>query len=191
MSLLNAQLEARNLLQLRPLFLHSKTTCAAEFSEVVEIAILDSDGSPLADELVKPKRHIRPIATLEHGITDEMVDYAPHWTEVLPKVEDLLVGKKVCVYDPFVELLALKNSYQNYHTRWALDDGNFISLMSLFAQFRNKRDPHSGLLLTFPMQEAAHTMGIDIEIIGYRRAREDAWLLRALLFAIAGWKVYY
>ena len=34
-------------------------------------------------------------------------------------------------------------------------------------------------------------MGIDIEIIGYRRAREDAWLMRAILLAIAGWKVYY
>ncbi len=63
MSLLEVQLEARNLLQLRPLFLHSKTTGAAEQSEVVEIAILDSAGMPLADELVKPKRHIRPTST--------------------------------------------------------------------------------------------------------------------------------
>jgi hypothetical protein len=34
-------------------------------------------------------------------------------------------------------------------------------------------------------------LGIDIEIIGYRRAREDAWLMRALLVTIAGWKIYY
>ena len=54
MSLLETQLETRNLLQQRPVFLHCKTTGAAELSEVVEIAILDSAGSPLADELVKP-----------------------------------------------------------------------------------------------------------------------------------------
>src|SRR4030042_1471624 len=128
MPLLEVQLEARNLLQLQPLFLHSKTTGAAEQSEVVEIAILDTAGMPLADELVKPKRHIRPPATLVHGITDEMVDSAPKWSEILPKIEELLVGKKVCIYDPASDLVALRNSYQNYHNRYVLEENNFVSL---------------------------------------------------------------
>src|SRR4030065_1456849 len=114
MRLLEAQLEARNLLQLRPLFLHSKTTGEAEQSEVVEIAILDTAGMPLRDELVKPKRHIRPTATEVHGITDEMVDSAPKWPEILPKIEELLIGRKVCIYDAEAEMVALRNSYQNY-----------------------------------------------------------------------------
>jgi len=191
MSLLETQLEARNLLQLRPLFLHSKTTGAADLDEVVEIAILDTAGAPLADELVKPKRHIRPNATQVHGITDEMVELAPRWSEVLPKVEDLLVGKRVCVYDSASELLALRNSYQNNHNRWVLDDDNFYSLMDLFSRYKNERDPRSGILLSYTLEEAACALGIDIEIIGYRRAREDAWLVRALMVTMAGWKVYY
>jgi hypothetical protein len=190
-SLLEAQLEAQNLLQLGPLFLHSKTTGAGELSEVVEIAILDSSGKPLVDELVKPKRHIRPNATDEHGVTDEMVDYAPKWAEILPKVEELLVGKKVCVYDPTSELLALRNSYQNIHQRWVLDESNFYSLMDLYSRYKNERDPRTGLLLTYTLEEAARLIGIDIEIIAFRRAHEDAWLMRAILLAIAGWKVYY
>jgi DNA polymerase-3 subunit epsilon len=191
MTLLEVQLEARNLLQQRPLFLHSKTTGAAEQSEVVEIAILDSAGMPLADELVKPKRHIRPTATEVHGITDEMVDTAPKWAEILPKIEELLIGRKVCIYDPEAEIVALKNSYQNYHTRYVLDDNNFISLMEMFARFKNERDPRSGALYAYPLEDAARLLGIDIEIIGSRRAREDAWLMRAILVTIAGWKIYY
>jgi DNA polymerase III epsilon subunit-like protein len=191
MSLLETQLEARNLLQLSPLFLHSKTTGAAEQSEVVEIAILDTAGMPLADELVKPKRHIRPTATQEHGITDEMVDNAPKWSEILPKVEELLVGKKVCIYDPADELLALRNSYQNNHNRWVLDENNFISLMDIFSRYKNEREPRSGVLYAYPLEDAARLLGIDIEIIGYRRARDDAWLMRAILVTIAGWKIYY
>ena len=109
MSLLETQLEAQNILQVSPLFLHSKTTGAAELSEVVEIAILDSAGKPLLDELVKPKRHIRPNATEEHGITDEMVETAPKWAEILPTVEELLVGKKVCVYNLAGEMSAVLN----------------------------------------------------------------------------------
>ena len=62
MGLLEIQIEARNLLQLNPLFMHSKTTGASEQAEVVEIAVLDSAGKPLIDALVKPKRHIRPTA---------------------------------------------------------------------------------------------------------------------------------
>jgi DNA polymerase-3 subunit epsilon len=191
MSLLDLQLEARNLLQLNPLFMHSKTTGAAELSEVVEIAILDSAGKPLIDALVKPKRHIRPDATQEHGITDEMVETAPKWSEILPEIEDLLIRKKVCVYDPDSELCALQNSYQNNHNRWVLDSGNFINLMDLFSRYWNVRDPRSGILKAYRLEDAARLLGIDIEIIAYRRAHEDAWLLRALLFAIAGWKVYY
>ncbi len=191
MTLLEAQLEAQNLLQLSPLFLHSKTTGAAELSEVVEIAILDSSGKPLVDELVKPKRHIRQIATDEHGVTDDMVDSAPRWAEILPKVEELLLGKKVCVYDLESELLTLQNSYNNINQRWVLDAGNFYSLMDLYSRYKNERDPRTGMLLTYTLEDAARLVGIDIEIIAFRRAHEDAWLMRAILLAIAGWKVYY
>jgi DNA polymerase III epsilon subunit-like protein len=191
MSLLEAQLEARNLLQQSPLFLHSKTTGAMELSEVVEIAILDSSGKPLVDELVKPKHHIRPNATEEHGVTDEMVDIAPRWAEILPKIEEVLVGKKICVYDHASELQALQNSYNNIHQRWILDANNFYSLKDLFSRYRNERDPHTGAFLTYTLEDAARLVGIDIEIIAFRRAHEDAWLMRAILVAIAGWKVYY
>jgi DNA polymerase-3 subunit epsilon len=191
MGLLEIQIEARNLLQINPLFMHSKTTGAAEQSEVVEIAILDSAGKPLIDALVKPKRHIRPNATEEHGITDDMVDNAPRWTEVLPEIEEILARKKVCVYDLGGELQALQNSYQNYNNRWELDNDSFVNIMDLFSRFRNVRDPRSGVLVKYSLEDAARLMGIDIEIIAYRRAHDDAWLIRAILLAIAGWKVYY
>ncbi len=191
MTLLDTQLEARNLLQERPLFLHSKTTGGSDNAEVVEIAILDSSGKPVVDELVKPKHHIRANATEEHGVTDDMVDSAPRWMEILPRVEEVLIGKKICVYDPESELRALKNSYRNIHQRWVLDDSKFYSLMDLFSRYRNERDPHTGIYLAYTLEQAACLVGIDIEIIAFRRAHEDAWLMRAILLAIAGWKVYY
>ena len=72
-----------------------------------------------------------------------------------------------------------------------MNDDNFISLMSLFSRYKNEREPRSGALRAFSLEEATFSLGIDIEIISYRRAREDAWLMRALLLAIAGWKVYH
>jgi DNA polymerase-3 subunit epsilon len=191
MTLLETQLEARNLLQERPLFLHSKTTGGLDLAEVVEIAILDSSGKPVVDELIKPKRHIRAVATEEHGVTDDMVESAPRWAEVLPRVEEVLLGNKICVFDPVSEILALQNSYKNIHQRWVLDESSFYSLTDLFSRYRNERDPHTGLYMSYTLQEAACLVGIDIEIIAFRRAHEDAWLMRAILLAIAGWKVYF
>ncbi|NJD60028.1 MAG: hypothetical protein FIA98_11595, partial [Anaerolineae bacterium] len=167
------------------------TTGALELDDVVEIAILACAGKPMVDELVKPKRHIRATATEVHGVTDDMVDNAPRWAEILPRIEEILIGKKVCVYDLANELLALQNSYQNIHQRWVLDTSNFYNLMDLFSRYRNERDPRTGQLLTYTLEEAARLVGIDIEIIAFRRAHEDAWLMRAILLAIAGWKVYY
>ncbi len=191
MSLLDIQLEARNLFQTQPVFMHCKTTGAGETAEVVEIAILDSAGTMLVDELVKPKRHIRQSATDEHGITDEMITFAPRWAEILPKVEEMLVRKRVCVYDLTSELQALRTSHQNNLNRWAIDEEKFISLMDMFSRYKNERDPQTGGLVTYSLEEAAKQLGIDIEIIAYRRAHEDAWLLRAVLLAMAGEKVYY
>jgi DNA polymerase-3 subunit epsilon len=191
MTLLETQLEARNILQLRPLFLHSKTTGGMDLAEVVEISVLDSSGKPVVDELIKPKRHIRANATEEHGVTDDMVETAPRWAEVLPRVEEVLLGKRICVYDPESEILALKNSYRNIHQRWVLDETNFYSLMDLFSRYKNERDPRTGLYVSYTLQEAACLVGIDIEIIAFRRAHEDAWLMRAILLAIAGWRVYF
>ncbi len=192
MSLLDIQLEARNLIQLRPVFMPCKTTGAAEFAEVVEIAILDCTGTPLVDELVKPKRHIRENASDEHGITDEMINFAPRWSEILPKVEENLAGKKVCVFDLAEELQALRNSHQNSHNRWVFDENKFVSLMDMFSRYKNERDPRDGTLFTsYTLEDAARQLGVDIEIIAFRRAHEDAWLLRAILLAIAGEKVYY
>jgi DNA polymerase III epsilon subunit-like protein len=189
MGYLELQHEAQNLLQLYPVFLHSKTTGAGALSEVVEIAILNSGGTPLAEELVRPKRHIRPAATLEHGISDEMVRAAPDWLEVLPRVRTCLAGQQVCTYDPATEIQALKNSYENSRQRWDLDSAIFISLKDLCARYKNEWDARSASFRTFSLEEAVQLLGVEVELIGSRRAREDAWLMRALLLAIAGWKV--
>jgi hypothetical protein len=95
------------------------------------------------------------------------------------------------VYDLESELVALQNSYQNNNNRWSLDSDSFINIMDLFSRFRNVRNPRQGSLTAYTLEEAAQLMGIDIEIIAFRRAHEDAWLIRAILMAIAGWKVYY
>ena len=70
-----------------------------------------------------------------------MVNFAPRWAEILPKIEEILIGKKYVFMIHAVELLALRNSYHNIHKRWVLDDNNFYSLMDLYSRYKNERDP--------------------------------------------------
>lgn len=67
--------------------------------EIVQIAIIDSSGTPLIDTLVKPIYSIPQDAMRIHGITNEMVKDAPNWATVTQQVQAILTGRNVIVYN--------------------------------------------------------------------------------------------
>ena len=71
--------------------------------EVLEIAIVDSDGMTLLNTLVRPMRHATwPNAQGVHGITPLDVADAPNWETVLPKIAAICTDKTVVFYNaPF------------------------------------------------------------------------------------------
>ena len=54
---------AREMVARRPVYLDTETTGLDEQSEIVEISLIDSDGSVLLDTLVKPLERIPAGAT--------------------------------------------------------------------------------------------------------------------------------
>src|SRR5258708_2663397 len=68
-------------------------------TEIVEIVILDHQGTPLLNTLVKPTCAIPQEAIAIHGITDEMVKGAPTFPELFPTIANLLKDKTVIVYN--------------------------------------------------------------------------------------------
>lgn len=64
------------------LFLDTKTTGVDESSEIIEIAVINNEGSPVYESLIHPKVPITPKLTALHGINNEMVADAPHFWEV-------------------------------------------------------------------------------------------------------------
>lgn len=67
--------------------------------EIVQIAIVASDGDVLLDTLVKPSKPIPADATAIHGITNDMVSSAPLWKDVLPEVAAAVCDWNVIVYN--------------------------------------------------------------------------------------------
>ena len=67
----------------RPLIFDTETTGLTAAAEIVEITVVDVDGTILLDALVKPSGRIPSQATQIHGITTEKVAEAPSWPGIL------------------------------------------------------------------------------------------------------------
>jgi DNA polymerase-3 subunit epsilon len=188
-SYLEVQQEAQRLLQLRPLFMECKPSGDWEGAEIVEMAIIDTDGQELLDALVGPKGAVRPEAEEMYGITEFVAKTAPPWSEVWPVAEKLLRGRNVGVFGLEQTLRWMRESHQQRFLRWDLETEAYFCIQKLHALYQGEPDSQTGTYRLFSLPEAAVLVGLDAEPVHSRRALDDARLARRILGAMAGWKV--
>jgi DNA polymerase-3 subunit epsilon len=174
---------AQQILGDRPLFLDTETTGLDKRAEIVEIALIEHDGSVALDSLVKPTRHIPYDATRVHNISNEMVADAPTWAELWPQVQALLNGRRVGIYNADFDLRMIQQS----HTAHKVADGsagsNAFCIMKLYAEFYGERGSYGGYKWQ-GLDKAARQSGIDLP--NSHRAGADALLAREVLRFVAG-----
>jgi DNA polymerase-3 subunit epsilon len=83
-------------------------TTGLEDAEAVEIAIVNSQGTPLLNTLVKPTISLPEGAIAIHGITNEMVKDAPTFCEVYPQIVAALADKEVLIYNANFDIRILR-----------------------------------------------------------------------------------
>lgn len=82
------------------IYLDTETTGLSEDDEIVEIAIVDDDGTPLLNTLVKPVNHSTwDEAENIHHITPAMVKNAPTYDEIKDKIREIVTGQEVVIYN--------------------------------------------------------------------------------------------
>lgn len=79
--------------------LDTETTGLGHDDEVIEIAIVNHDGTILMNQRIKPLTLIPAEATAIHGITNEDVANCPSFAEVVTLIKGHLAGKDVIVYN--------------------------------------------------------------------------------------------
>lgn len=102
---------ARNLLQRTDwVILDTETTGTFHNDEIVQVAILSYDGEVLLNTLVKPTQPIPLDATAIHGITNEDVKEAPLFPEVYKKIEEIVQGKTIVIYNAQFDVRLIQQS---------------------------------------------------------------------------------
>jgi DNA polymerase III subunit epsilon len=175
--------KARQFLSARPVFLDTETTGIDYPAEIVEISLIDHEGSTLLDSLVRPMRPI-PLEVIRiHGITDAMVKDAPTWAELWPQVQASLKDRPVGIYNADFDIKLMGYSHRAHHLLWTGTPFKPFCIMKLYAQFYGQVGYRGGY-----RWQRLEDAGRQCRIATYHnthRAKEDTLLAREILLYIA------
>ena len=177
-----AILQAKSEVLQQPVYLDTETTGLDNGAEIVDICVLDHDGSVLVDSLVKPKGKIPLDVIRIHGITNEMVQDAPTWLELWPQVKAALAGRRVAIYNAEFDVRMMQQSHRKHKLRWDLD-ATFFCVMQLYAQFYGEWNYSYHSYRWQKLENAGRQCRIKLP--NAHRAQADALLARGVLRYVA------
>ncbi len=174
---------ARDICNQNPIFLDTETTGLDSNAEIVEIVVLDSDGSTLMNSQVRPRSPIPCEASRIHGITNEMIENAPMWISLWQELRGIFFGRLLAIYNAEFDLRMIdQTNRKSGLVRWTpgLPPAD---IMRIFADYRSAWDPFRNANRFFRLEEAGKFFGI--EIPNSHRALDDTLLAREVLTKIA------
>lgn len=166
----------------KPLYFDTETTGLDRNAEVVEISIVESDGSIVFSSFIKPSQPIPFDAQRIHGIDNEMVRSAPAWPVVWPQIREIFYGRTIAAYNAPFDLRMMQQSHQRYHLPWR-ENLNMVDVLLLYSDYKGVWDPYHRSMKYFKLEEAGSFFQIPLP--NAHRSAADALLTRAVLHSIA------
>lgn len=169
------------------LFIDTETTGLGEDAEIVEICIIDSHGFIMLNTLIKPTKPIPDEVIAIHGITNEMVAFAPAWTDICGAVEELFRRFGFVIYNADYDIRLIKQTYA-IHGRgsdaspWMLAFHS-VCAKKLYAEYRSEPGKYHGYKWHKLVDAAAHE-GVVVEGQAHR-ALADCRMTLGLVKALA------
>jgi DNA polymerase III epsilon subunit-like protein len=160
--------------------LDTKTT--GKHGEIIEIAIIDSQGHTLLNQLLQPSMAIEELASRIHRITPMMLLHAPGLQQVWPAILACLQGKQVITYNAYFDYRRIEYSANLYNL--ILPDWPFHCMMMAYADHWRAplyKNHH-------PWQKlgsACCQQNVDLSLVTSIRALGDAQMTLALIQRLA------
>ncbi|MCR1301069.1 MULTISPECIES: 3'-5' exonuclease [unclassified Enterobacter] len=162
MSITNATISqrAKKWLEDDRIFIDTETTGLGDDAEIVEICLIDSAGFIMLNTLVKPTKPIPAEATAIHGITDEMVMYAPTWKDIHGAVASLFFEYGFVIYNADYDTRLIYQTAKLY----GLENDGFCHFLNersdcaimLYAEYRGEPGRFKGYKWHKLVDAAAH-----------------------------------
>lgn len=101
-------------------FLDTETTGLEGNDQVVEIAVVDENGSVLFESYCRPTVPVDPGAQAVHGIGPDVLANAPEWPEIAAQVREALEGNTVVIFNAAFDtrILAQTAAAHGDHADW-------------------------------------------------------------------------
>lgn len=174
---------ARQKLEQKPVYIDTETTGLNRTDEIIEISIIDFDGSELLTRLIKPSQSIPSEAYKIHGISNEMVKTAQAWPILWPLVRGHLYGRVIAAYNATFDQRMMEQSHGRYRLPWR-EKLEFLDVLTLFSEYVGEWDQNRVSYRYFKLEEAGRYFNIALP--NAHRSTADALLTRAVLHSIAG-----
>ncbi len=143
--------------------LDTETTGLGRDAEICQIAIVNSVGEKLLDTLVKPFHPIPDDATNIHGISNEMVQSAPHWKEVKSDVLEIIQQNNVIVYNAKYDRKLMHQSDREcglLETDYHRD--HWYCAMNEYAEYNGDWNDYHGNFKWVKLTTACHKEGVEV-----------------------------
>ena len=88
----------------------TETTGLSDTDEIVEIAIVSTQGTTLFNTLIRPTFAISNAASAVHGIKDDNVRHAPTIVDLIPKLRKIMQGHRITSYNLAFDVRMLEQS---------------------------------------------------------------------------------
>ena len=176
--------EARELLASEFVVMDTETTGLGADAEIVEISIIDRDGTDLFTSLVRPNMPILPELVAIHGITNGMVCNAPAWKDIHDCVMHLFTNKKIAIYNSEYDLRMIRQcaEFACCHLPAHLERQSKC-VMQIYSKFRGEWSPKHGNWKWHKLSAAARDCGIDAQ--NAHRALADTRMALGVLKHVA------
>jgi len=90
-------------------------TTGLDSPEVVSVAVVDSHGKTLLNELVRPAKQIEPGASRITGITNDVVKDRPEFPAIYERLKEAISDRLVVIYNASYDLKVLTNTCNRYN----------------------------------------------------------------------------
>ena len=182
-----AIVDARRILDYQPVFLDTETTGIDRDAEIVEVALVDTDGRVMLNTRVKPTKLISSGAQAVHHISDADVASCPAFNDVLSVLAELLDGRHVVAYNEAFDSRMFVSSARLRDITMTIKPDRWHCAMLLYARFYGEWNSQRRSYRWQKLGVALAQCGIDTsDIVGSAHgAAYDAEATRRVLLHVA------